>query len=66
MSCAKNGYDSRSHARKELNRMRGQGMRGEGLRPYKCLSCDFWHLGHLPRSVLKGRMTRRDIYGESS
>jgi len=29
------------------------------LHPYRC--GDYWHLGHLPRNVVKGAITRRQL-----
>lgn len=35
---------------------------GEHLRPYICSECAFWHIGHLPRQVLRGQTTADSHY----
>jgi hypothetical protein len=34
------------------------------VRAYRCnhTGCDYWHLGHLPKHVLTGRMDRHDLW----
>lgn len=55
--CGKKQWLSRADARTMAKRMPfGKGI---GLHPYRC--GDFWHLGHLPRAVIAGDITRDDI-----
>lgn len=32
----------------------------DGMRPYRC--GEYWHLGHLPGDVIRGIVTRGEIY----
>jgi len=32
------------------------------MHPYPCDHCGFWHMGHLPKAVRSGRLTRSDYY----
>lgn len=59
--CGKRTYLYRQGAKDALRVMR----RGEakGMRPYPSCAGPFWHVGHLPRNVLKGQITAREIYG---
>lgn len=52
-SCGKKSYTSKANAKRERNRL---GFRD--LHLYRCLGSGYWHLGHLPKSVLKGRVGR--------
>lgn len=38
---------------------------GNGVREYLCAECGRWHVGHMPRSVRKGHLSTRDIYGRA-
>lgn len=49
-------YLTRSEAKRAARRIKGRDGR---LNAYQC--GDFWHLGHLPRSVVRGRQTRDDL-----
>lgn len=55
-SCwGKRSYASKTrakHALKVADKVYGK---HKGLRPYKCLFCEYWHLGHAyaPRSITK-------------
>jgi len=43
-------YRSNAEAlRADKRHLRSIKNRRERLKPYKCLSCTFWHLGHPPR-----------------
>lgn len=55
--CGKRRWLSRADAKTIAKRL-PQG-KGIGLHPYRC--GDFWHLGHLPRAVIAGALTRDDI-----
>ena len=35
---------------------------GEHLRPYRCPSCDLWHVGHLPDDVVRGIRSADEHY----
>jgi len=54
-ACGKVRYISRRDAR---HRRRQLG--GKGLRPYRCHG--YWHLGHLPRSVRHGLLSKAEAY----
>lgn len=58
--CGKLRYPSRRAAKDAARRMRGQGVAGPHLNPYRC--GDFWHLGNLPRAVVTGDVPRADIH----
>jgi hypothetical protein len=32
------------------------------VRPYQCLVCSFWHVGHLPAQVMRGVKTTAQVY----
>lgn len=61
MACVKVGHPTRAAARAAARLFPAE----KGLREYRCPLCSSWHLGHLPRSVRKGRLTAKDIYGEA-
>lgn len=42
------------------------GKRAKGVREYLCPECNRWHVGHLPRSVRKGKASSADVYGGAS
>lgn len=52
----KRGYSSRKLA-KEAAAM----LRGEKMSPYDCTQCNYWHVGHLPRAVIRGEQSRDQI-----
>lgn len=58
MTCWKVPYRSRQEARKAIRMMPAE----KGLREYRCPDCDDWHVGHMPRSVRRGRRTSPEIY----
>lgn len=47
-TCAKVAYQSRSDAKKAARFVRVAHGR---MRPYRCPTCGFWHIGHLPASI---------------
>ena len=60
---AKRLYSSRKQARKQIREHRHH----RGMREYPCtLVAGHFHIGHLPRDVLKGRITAPEIYGARS
>jgi hypothetical protein len=38
---------------------------GEHVRPYRCPICDLWHVGHLPRAVVRGEVSSDQAYGRA-
>lgn len=56
-------YGSRryaKYARKQAQQLRtGSNARGS-VRPYRCPDCDMWHLGHIPRQVV--RTSRAEVF----
>lgn len=38
---------------------------GDHLRPYRCPTCDAFHIGHLPAAVLRGDVSAREHYGDT-
>lgn len=34
---------------------------GEHMSAYRCSACKWWHIGHLPRGVVDGVVTRSDL-----
>lgn len=55
----KRAFTSKADAK--VARRRTQGPGSGGLNAFRCLVCDYWHLGHLPRAVVAGVVTRADI-----
>lgn len=56
-TCGKLRYLSRAHAKKTAKRLQ---RRREGrLNAYRCGA--FWHIGHLPKSVVHGEVRRDEI-----
>lgn len=58
--CDKRGHVTRASAKAQARAMRKA---GEHVRPYKCEVCGFFHVGHLPRAVMKGRVSDVEYYG---
>lgn len=56
--CKKVSYRSK-RAAKTARRRVGDG----GLRPYFCERHNSWHLGHLPRAIHRGDVSRSEVYG---
>lgn len=55
--CGKGCYTTRSGARAAAKKV------GKELRAYQCpVNQWVWHFGHLPKSVLRGRITRGQLY----
>lgn len=52
--CGKVRYLTRAHARKTAKRIKKR--RDGRLNAYRC--GEFWHLGHLPKSVVHGEISR--------
>src|SRR4051812_16708636 len=59
-STGKWSFPTRAAARKFSAKARGSG-RGN-MRPYVCDECGFWHIGHTPRAVIRGEVSRDDWY----
>ena len=45
---------------KTLKRQGGQGK--QGLHAYDCPFCNYFHVGHLPDGVIRGRVNKRDAF----
>jgi hypothetical protein len=58
--CGKRTYKDRKRARNAAKTRHP----GEHLGAYACPEGDGWHLGHLPKDVVKGRITRGEIYDD--
>jgi GH24 family phage-related lysozyme (muramidase) len=56
-TCGKIRYLTKSHAKAAVRRMKGRVGR---LNAYRC-PAGFWHIGHLPKDVTKGRISREQI-----
>jgi len=35
---------------------------GKGLHAYDCPHCAYFHVGHLPESIRRGRVTKREVF----
>lgn len=57
--CGKKRYTSRKIARKALRQMNSGGYDSSGMNEYRC--GEYWHVGHLPRRVVRGRRGRDQI-----
>lgn len=57
-ACGKVGYLCRRDA-KHIARQLGH----RGLSTYRCPDSGYWHLGHLPKRVIAGEMSRDEIRG---
>lgn len=55
--CGKNGYRTYRHAMKVVGR--AEGVRGEGLRIYRCPECGHWHLTSRIKEDVSGKDCRR-------
>jgi hypothetical protein len=53
-SSGKTGWAERSHARAALKTI----PKGHGMSAYLCVSCDYYHIGHLAPVVKRGRSER--------
>jgi hypothetical protein len=58
--CGKRGYLTATDARRDNRRARQAGR--NGMRPYRCVACAFWHLGHLPAVVRAGLLTAAEVF----
>jgi rubrerythrin len=56
--------DKRAHLTRRSAKAHARGMRGYGehLRPYECVVCGYWHVGHLPARVIAGLTTATEHY----
>ena len=34
----------------------------KGLHAYDCPHCDYFHVGHIPKGVVRGRVTKREVF----
>jgi hypothetical protein len=68
MTCdPKKRYLTRHAAKQHLARLEGHGrVRHDGLRAYKCATCGFFHLGHLPANIRHGFVGRGEVYGDAA
>lgn len=52
--CGKRGYRGQRSARRVARETRSKGYDGNGVHPYYCRECGFWHIGHaLPRGKVR-------------
>lgn len=57
-------YSSRKAARRVMRRLQGRGlMDRDHVTAYRCLFCDFYHIGHTPPAILQGEVSRRTYAG---
>jgi hypothetical protein len=56
-------YPTRSAAKKHASRMRR--MKGDNMRPYECLACGFWHVGHKPKITMSGAMSSSEFHARN-
>lgn len=54
--CGKRGYYSKTDAKNVR-----QAMGEKGLSVYRCQQSGAWHLGHKPRQLVQGRISRAEI-----
>jgi hypothetical protein len=59
-TCGKRCYPSKARAKKVARSLRGD-RSGQHLSVYRCGDSAYWHLGHLPRDVVRGVMGRDEI-----
>lgn len=50
-SCTKVAYENRTDAKKSARFLKPA---FGAMRPYRCETCGFWHIGHLPGAVVRG------------
>lgn len=55
----KRGYWTMAGARAAAKELKKRGTKG--LHGY-CPDCNYYHLGHLPEGILRGRVTRREAF----
>lgn len=55
----KRGYTSRRTAKAVARHLRPKGDRR--THPYPCTECPNWHVGHMPTSVVRGKVPRSHI-----
>ena len=60
-STGKRGYATKAEARKVARRRRKEGDE-RLMAPYVCQECSHIHLGHLPKVIKQGEITRREYY----
>lgn len=60
----KRGFTTRRAAKATAQSVRAGN--GEHLRPYRCTdpACGLWHVGHLPRAVIKGAISGAAYYDD--
>lgn len=56
-TCGKIRYLTKGAAKRQARRMKGRIGR---LNAYRC-PAGFWHLGHLPKAVIRGEISRAEI-----
>lgn len=52
----KRSHTTRRGAKVALKRLRGRG--GESLGLYQCDTCGHWHVGHRPKAVTRGQISK--------
>lgn len=60
-ACLKIRYLTKANARKARGKIGDR-----RLRPYWCLDCRSWHLGHLPDAIRRGEKTRAEVFGDGA
>ena len=63
-TCGKRGYGCKAVAKKRARQHEGDTK--ERMRQYRCQSSGLWHNGHLPAAVVRGDLTRADIWPRRS
>lgn len=61
----KRAYWTKAAARGTVKELRKE-PDGKGLCAYACPHCDYFHIGHLPKDVRRGKVTRQDVYGKEA
>jgi len=58
----------RAHLSRRSAKAHALGLRryGQHLRPYECVECRYWHVGHLPARVIAGLVTSTEHYAAIS
>jgi hypothetical protein len=52
-------YSHRRRAKKSARRLKNLGVDGH-LSVYRCPFCEQWHVGHIPKVVVQGKLSRDD------
>jgi hypothetical protein len=63
-STGKRTWPTRKGAKTAMATYKRQG--ADAMSPYQCDECELWHIGHLPKAVKDGLMTRGEYYGRDA